>query len=557
MMPNDSAEHIDIEMDRFSLSFIGDTEIREQDFLDDYFEKSSKRIRSSLWLGLFIYAGFGFLDVIMSPDRLMKLWFIRYFLVCPIIAIGILFSYSRHFRSYMQITLSLITILAAAGLVMMMIVDPVLPNSYFAGLILVYMFSYTFLRLRFVYASVSGLIIVMIYEIGSILFTETSTKYLINNSFDIVSANIIGMFACYFMEKYERRNYIITHQIRKRTIELDKANKRLTTSINEQKQQAFELSILNEMGNHLNRHATERETYDEMAKTCEKLFPGDSGHMYILNNTGTKLEKVADWGDAIESPELLDTYACSCYQTGSEKYCGKPVHDPHCPHQASAVCHGHSCVPILIRGETIGALHIGFNRSENMADEEWLEIIESKRSLFVRMAKQYAPFLGNLRLRIIDPLTGLRNRIYVTEILEWEVQDAKRFGIVYFDIDKFREINKKYGNEAGDVLLKQMGEFLKERIGGDDIPCRYGGGEFMIVAPELSPSEAAYQAEQLRKAITTDLKTMHNENEFKITVSFGVAGKPDHGATVKEVVSAAEQALRRAKASGKNRIVVI
>lgn len=541
MKSPDLSENDGIKLNLFTLSF-DEKVVSEKSFIEKYNYKHLKHMRYTIWIGLFFYAIYGSLDIMLFPNEKDHLLFIR-LLVCLSFLAFILLSYKSKILRHIQLSLFVLVIVAGSGLLVMIAIAPTPLNyTYYAGLIMVVIFGYTFIRLRFVWATLAGLIIVTGY--GFLALTiDMPIATLISNSFILIGSNILCMFACYSMEKSERMEYT-------GRIKLDEV-------IKEKKQQAYEMSVLNDMSNQLNIHTTEKETYDEMAKTCIKLFPGDSGHMYVLNNTGAKLEKVAKWGDEAAGPEVLGIHGCTCFQTGKEHFCMDSAHETHCPHQASAVCHEYLCVPISIRGEKIGALHIGFNPSESVHDEKWRGKIESKRALFVRLAEHYAPFLGNLRLRIIDPLTGLRNRIYVTESLEREVRDLKCFGITYFDIDKFRNINEKYDNETGDRLLKNISAFLKERVEDDEIPCRYGGGEFMIVTPELSPSEVAYRAEQLRKAIATDLKPTHNEKEFKITVSFGVAGKPDHGLTVKDVVASAEQALRRAKASGKNRIVVI
>jgi len=173
------------------------------------------------------------------------------------------------------------------------------------------------------------------------------------------------------------------------------------------------------------------------------------------------------------------------------------------------------------------------------------------------MVKQYALFLVNLRLRIIDSLTGIYNRIYIKESLEKDVSDFERAGIIMTDIDHFRRFNETYGSDAGDAVLRELAKFLKMNIQNKDIICRHSGGEFVVIMPELSLTETGKQAEQLRLMIADDFGTEYDGQTLKITASFGVAGFPDHGSGINDVLTAASQALRRAKTGGRNRIVVI
>ena len=133
---------------------------------------------------------------------------------------------------------------------------------------------------------------------------------------------------------------------------------------------------------------------------------------------------------------------------------------------------------------------------------------------------------------------------------------AKPVGILMLDIDRFKAFNDANGHEAGDALLKALGEVLKKQVRGSDVACRYGGEEFTIILHEATPEFSAQRAEQLRQSVS-DIKLLHQGKSFTgFTVSIGVASFPGHGGTYEEVLRAADQALYFAKEHGRNRVIV-
>ena len=159
-----------------------------------------------------------------------------------------------------------------------------------------------------------------------------------------------------------------------------------------------------------------------------------------------------------------------------------------------------------------------------------------------------------------DPLTNLYNRRYMQEALEQELQRATQscysVGVVILDLDHFKRFNDTFGHDAGDALLCAVGEVLKSRIRSEDIACRFGGEEFVVILPEASLAEATRLAKDLRVSIG-NLKIKHRCQPLgSITASMGVAVFPANGATVDTVLRAADSALYQAKVCGRDRIEV-
>ena len=158
---------------------------------------------------------------------------------------------------------------------------------------------------------------------------------------------------------------------------------------------------------------------------------------------------------------------------------------------------------------------------------------------------------------IQDTLTGLYNRRYLDETLERELSRAKRenypVSLAIIDLDHFKQVNDTYGHKAGDEVLKALGVLLRKNIRGGDIPCRYGGEEFVVVLPRMSLSVAKQRAEEWRAAFCAQ-KIYSGDFEIGVTMSIGLATCPDHAANADALLDLADKALYRAKLAGRNRL---
>jgi len=149
-----------------TLSFSGDL---EKTFLDDYFTKSLRHVRMACLIAIFFYGAFGILDSLLVPEMKHQLWFIRYVLFIPFTFVVFLFSFSRHFKKYMQLSIAFVVMVAGLGIINMIRIMPFAEmHTYYVGLILVFIFGYTFFKLRFIWATLTGWLLVIAYEIVAI-----------------------------------------------------------------------------------------------------------------------------------------------------------------------------------------------------------------------------------------------------------------------------------------------------------------------------------------------------------------------------------------------------
>lgn len=169
---------------------------------------------------------------------------------------------------------------------------------------------------------------------------------------------------------------------------------------------------------------------------------------------------------------------------------------------------------------------------------------------------------ANLRLHdkaIRDALTGLYNRGYLEESLDREESRARRsnrpFGVMMIDIDHFKRCNDRYGHPAGDAVLRSVGQYMLSLARGEDILCRYGGEEFVVVMAHASPATVLERAERLRLGVQGLRIECDGQDVGPVTLSVGIAMYPDHGDSAQAVLLAADVALYRAKQAGRNCVV--
>jgi signal transduction histidine kinase len=211
----------------------------ESEFLKKYFTDSLFQFRFSFLLVAVLYAGFGFLDNIMVPEEKHTFYFIRFGVVVPVLATVFLLSYLPFFHRIWQSLLFLSFLVAGAGISMMLILVP--DNfAYYAGMMLIYSAGYFFIKLRFLKASIAGLILLVFYNTGAIFFSETPIYLLINNNFFYISANIIGAFAAYNIEYYTRKDFFQNKQLDMQGEKLKEWNQKLEQLVEERTSEYLE-----------------------------------------------------------------------------------------------------------------------------------------------------------------------------------------------------------------------------------------------------------------------------------------------------------------------------
>ena len=351
--------------------------------------------------------------------------------------------------------------------------------------------------------------------------------------------------------------------------ELIKTNQKLKLSLEEREEHNRKMILHNEMGGLLQSCSTFEEAYTIIAQLGQQLLPEETGVLYMIDNSQNRVESVVTWGNPSPEPDTFALDDCWALRRGRINILtsNQNALELLCPHLKYRPPGFALCIPMMAQGDAMGILHM---RSDSTAlsqtDQDGLSLAESKQQIAIAMADSIVLALANLKLRIFlreqsirDPLTGLFNRRYLEETLEREFNRAVRLqrsvGVIMLDLDHFKRFNDTHGHEAGDVLLRKLGTFLKQHLRGGDIACRYGGEEFALVLPEVSLENVRLRAEELREGIK-HLNVEHNGKMLAaLSMSLGIAMFPEHGATSQRVLNAADGALYEAKHKGRDRIV--
>ena len=214
-------------------------------------------------------------------------------------------------------------------------------------------------------------------------------------------------------------------------------------------------------------------------------------------------------------------------------------------------------VPLETDTQLIGVLSLYGRTHPKPFDASDLETVRS-------LARQAAVGVENVllhqeaqRLSITDGLTGLWNRRQLELRCREELDRAVRFnrsvGLVFVDVDRFKAVNEEWLHTGGDAVLVEVARRLAAATREIDVVARYGGEEFVLLLPETDLQGSIVLAEKVRRAVGGTPVT-HAGKSRTVTVSAGVAAYPHSGTNVRTLVSAASEAVLRAKQGGRNRV---
>jgi diguanylate cyclase (GGDEF)-like protein len=300
---------------------------------------------------------------------------------------------------------------------------------------------------------------------------------------------------------------------------------------------------------------SEDEANELLERHLERQLPGSDVLVLRRNNSDNRLEATAltPADDAIAAA-LTDAQPRSCMAI---RY-GRPHRESESePPLVSCELCGASggeatCVPSLVGGQVIGSVLV--RHVDPLAEGDDARIRDS--------VTQAGPVLANLRTlakaerqAATDALTGMANARAVQDTLKRMVAQAQRAGqaltAVMVDLDHFKALNDVYGHERGNEALAAVGQILTTGVRASDFAGRYGGEEFILLLPDTDREGGVVLAEKVRRTIAA---LALPDIDRPITASFGVASLPDDAVDAGTLVRAADRALYRAKADGRDRV---
>jgi diguanylate cyclase (GGDEF)-like protein len=288
------------------------------------------------------------------------------------------------------------------------------------------------------------------------------------------------------------------------------------------------------------------------------LVQPDAAVSHILNRSNDRAVPDAAIGSAIAEVLPLNTLSrCPAIVRGSIYVtldAGAPL-SVHCP--IYPVDHGTlACVP-LAHGETVGAVHLFWERPDAFGPE--------LRATVARVAEHAALAIANRRLLAAlqgqastDARTGLFNTRAFDQMLEDALSargDDETVAVLMLDLDHFKDFNDRHGHPSGDEALRAFADILRSCLRDGDVAARYGGEEFAVALPGIDEGTALAVAERIRSRTESTLISLAPGITDRISVAIGVASAPHQAHDRISLLRLADEALYRAKQTGRNRVV--
>ena len=317
--------------------------------------------------------------------------------------------------------------------------------------------------------------------------------------------------------------------------------------------EAARLRLLVELSERLQLSTTIEDAIGALPSFVARLFPRLEGALFLDRNGALRL--ATTWSNACEQ-DALPAHACNALILNTT-YVATHGGDPVCEHSMMNAGAATVCVPLLDAGEPFGLL---------MLRAPGGILPAGTGRLAKPFGHQVALALSNLRLQetlraaaVRDSLTGLYNRRCITESLTLELLSGgnpdARTGVILLDVDHFKRFNDTWGHGGGDELLRQLAHLMQDVFSGrDDVVCRYGGEEFVVVLPNVTPEVLRARADRLLERVRDLHVNCDGHIVGGITVSAGVAISPNHANTIEGLIAAADRALYVAKSAGRDRV---
>jgi diguanylate cyclase (GGDEF)-like protein len=391
---------------------------------------------------------------------------------------------------------------------------------------------------------------------GALLLLLTLLSWFAREALAGASLAVLGLGALLLLAAFGV--LLLEHRARSRAGDaLSRATREVERAQQDVQRRAGDLQRLGEFGEQLQGCRAFEEVAEVLGLAMQGLLPQFAGALYLQALTRNVLIRQAVWGKpAVALEETFGPEDCWAVRRGVLYPAGGRA--PACRHIVDALAAEHSlCAPLRAQGETLGVLHLIGPAAPSQVE----------RRLAQTIADQLALTIANQRLRdtlriqqVRDPLTGLFNRRYLDESMLREGLRARRrnqtLSLLMIDLDHFKRFTDRHGHDVGEVALAQIASQVAQSIRQDDIACRYGGEEFVVVLPDTDLETAVEQADAIRRAVKAAHIDFHGRRLEVITVSIGVAAYPLHGAEPALCLRAADKALNAAKEAGRDRVEV-
>jgi diguanylate cyclase (GGDEF)-like protein len=316
-----------------------------------------------------------------------------------------------------------------------------------------------------------------------------------------------------------------------------------------EKERARHLALLNDLGQKAAAVLNPKELLPEICERAQIAFGYELAHIELLDRDRNELVVEAEAGYGGELLGRRITLGEGL--PGAAALSGKPMvtdfagtgakYMPLHPGVRSGVS-----VPLLLHDEILGVFSLESRRENAFSSQDILttQTLAHQLALALHTGRAYQ---AAFEQAITDGLTGLKTHRYFMEAVEREwrrsTRSGQKFSVIMLDLDRFKEVNDRYGHMQGDLVLRAVANVLSDSVRNSNVVARYGGDEFSILIPESTTAQAGAFAERMRANIENDpLLKKH-----RITASIGIGTFPEHGPTKEEVLRMADAGTYLAK----------
>ncbi len=377
-------------------------------------------------------------------------------------------------------------------------------------------------------------------------------------------------------------NVDLEDRVRRRTLELEQTVGQLgdeietRRSIAEQLGASFRalerlnerLGTLDKLGKQLQVCRSPEDAFEIIRNAATQMLPSFPGMLAVVDPSSESARVVVEWGKHTGGEPIWSKRDCLALRPGVMHAPDKVNPRVACS-GACGLCGAPGlCMPLIVNETTLGLLRFeGLSLApssttdrENLEHEAQIHFVEAAATT-IALGLANINLLGELRQQSWrDALTGLYNRRFLDDALRREAARAVRSGnplsLIMLDIDLFKRVNDNHGHLAGDQLLRWLGNYLQQSVRGEDLACRYGGEEFLLLLPGANLENAGMRAEQIRIGVEAESRIeLDGAAIGPITVSLGVTTTyldANDEAHLVAAVRTADEALLRAKRQGRN-----
>jgi diguanylate cyclase (GGDEF)-like protein len=339
------------------------------------------------------------------------------------------------------------------------------------------------------------------------------------------------------------------------------AKEELEATVRKLTERAEESKLLTSARDEMQLCVSSQQAYESVVRHMQQLLPGTSGAMLMINNSRRMVEIVASWGGETHLIDGFNPDACCGLRAGKARWRNPGKSELHCMHFVGTAPDNYLCVPLAAHGETQGFMFVCAD------DAATLALAEERTPLVQELVELASLSIASLNLRtklegqsVRDGLTGLFNRHFMEIALERELHRAGRertsLAVLMLDVDHFKKLNDTFGHEAGDAVLREVAVCFRQSLREEDVICRYGGEEFVVIMPDTTEEAALRRAEGIRAAVAGMRTHFRGELIGTTTVSIGVAMYPASDREGRNLVQLADGALYRAKRAGRNMVML-